>query len=249
MPPTTETAMNLHTRTITTAGTAALAATIGLAALAASPAGAAERTGQGIETAKSEAAAAIATRQTQLDTLGGRLGAAPGCDTEGHVAGVISADRTGLAALGEKIAADTDPTGLAADIRSIFQDFRVYAVVTAQANTAAACGHVTSAAATLTADLGKTQAVITTAKAAGKDTASAEAAAADMGDQLAAADGPARETAAAVASLDPDHGDQAVAAANATAVQQAHEQMVDAGRALRTAAADLRVILAEARSW
>ena len=130
--------MNLHTRTITAAGTAALAATIGLAAVTTSTAGAVDRTGQGVETAKSEAAAAIAKRQTQLDTLDGRLAAAPGCDAEGHVTGVISSDRGGLTALGGKIATDTDPTVLAADIRSIFQDFRVYAVVTPQANTAAA---------------------------------------------------------------------------------------------------------------
>ena len=241
--------MNLHTRTITAAGTAALAATIGLAAVTTSTAGAVDRTGQGVETAKSEAAAAIAKRQTQLDTLDGRLAAAPGCDAEGHVTGVISSDRGGLTALGGKIATDTDPTVLAADIRSIFQDFRVYAVVTPQANTAAACGHVTTAAATLTTDLGRAQAVITTAKAAGKDTAAAEAAATDMANQLAAADGPARQAAGAVASLEPDHGDHAVAAANATAVHQAHDQIVAAGKALRAAGSDLKQILAEARTW
>ena len=254
----------MNRRFLTTAATGATVLGLGLGAvvLPATAAGAAPRSGSGsaaaatatasadkIQAAKDDAAQAIAKRQAQLVTLEGRLAASSGCDTGGHVAGVISADQSGLATLGQKIAADTDPATLAADIRSIFTDFRVYLVVTPQADTAAACGHVTTAATTLGGDLASANQLIAVAKAAGRDTAAAEAAAADMATQLDAASGPARDAAASVAALTPDHGDASVAAANAAAVDAAHAQLTGAGKALRAATADLKTIVTQARSW
>lgn len=249
--------MNRRLLTSAATGATVLGLGLGTVALPATTAGAATRSGgaattatpEKVQAAEDRAAEAIAARQAQLTTLDGRLSASPGCDTDGQIAGVVSTDRSGLAALGEKIAAESDPATLAVDIRSIFTDFRVYLVATPQANTAAACGHITSAAMTLSGDLDAANQLISVATSAGRDTAAAAAAAADMAVQLDAAAGPAREAAASVAALEPDHGDASVASANAAAVDAARSQLTGAGTALRAATADLRTIVAEARSW
>lgn len=250
----------MNRRFLTTAATGAtvLGISLGAVVLPAATAGASPRTGAAstvtatgdkAQTVKDDAAQAIAKRQAQLVTLGQRLSASPACDTDGHVAGIITADQSGLAALGDEIAADTDPATLATDVRSIFTDFRIYAVVTPQANTATARGHIGTASRTLSGDLASADQLIAAAKSAGRDTAAAEAAAADMATQLDAATGPAQDAAAKVAALQPDRGDTGVASANAAAVKAAHAELTSAGTALRAASTDLKTIVTEARSW
>jgi hypothetical protein len=202
-----------------------------------------------LERARAEAAAAIERRQGQLDVLDGRLAGSGQCDPAGTVAGIIGADRAGLAQLGDKIAGDADAATLAADARSIYTDFRVYAVVTPQANVTAACGHVKAAGDELTGALARADHLVEVASSAGEDTSGAIASMADARRQIEAAVAGAQAASDALGTLGPDHGDPDVARSNAQVVEVAHGQLATAGTQLRAAATDLRAVLEDARGW
>jgi hypothetical protein len=198
--------------------------------------------------AKRAGAEAIADRQAQLTKLDGRLRAAPNCDTDGKVATKIATDAQALAALGTKLAGDTTLADARADYQSIFQDYRVYLVVTPQAYATSACGHIQTAAATLTEDQAKLAARVQAAADAGADMTGARTALQDMTTQLHEATTLADRANGALAAIGPDHGDKAVAASNQTAVESAHADLVKAGKDLGAALADARAVVADLKA-
>ena len=219
--------------------TAASSATKPTASAAASDA--ASRT---LDELKSTGAAAIAQRQAQLTKLSGRLSAAPACDAGGKIAGVIAADGPALTQVGSKLAADTTLVDAKNDFQSIFDDYRIYLVVTPQTYAAAACGRIQRATATLTDDQAKLTSRVDTAAAGGADMTAAKASLADMAAKIDDAKSNGDQAAAALAALAPDHGDKGVIASNAAAVDAARVQLETARTDLTTATNDARSVVA-----
>lgn len=192
---------------------------------------------------KATGAAAIAQRQAQLTKLSGRLSAAPACDAGGKIAGVIAADGPALTQLGAELAVDTTLADAKADFQSIFDDYRIYLVVTPQTYAAAACGRIQRATATLTEDQAKLTTRVDAAAAGGADLAAAKAALADMAAKIADARSLGDQAAAALAALAPDHRDKAVMASNAAAVEAARLQLETARTDLAAATADAHTVI------
>ncbi len=244
--------MHLSRTSSLTRGAAALVVAAGLTAGLALPATAASAatrpTGDAaahtLDQLKSTGAAAIAQRQAQLTKLSGRLSAAPACDAGGKIAGVIAADGPALAQVGTKLAAATTLVDAKHDFQSIFDDYRIYLVVTPQTYAAAACGRIQRATATLTDDQAKLSTRVDTAAAGGADMATAEAALAEMATKVADAKTDGDQAAAALAALAPDHGDKAVIASNAAAVDAARVQLATARTDLTAATDDARTVVA-----
>ncbi len=253
--------MNHRTRRLTLASTSlalsglALAGLTGLAApsLAApappttSPAASAKGAAA-LEQLKADGAAAIAARQAQLTKLSGRLTAAPGCDVNGTIAGVVAADGPALTALGTKLAADTTVADARADHQAIFDQYRVYLVVTPQALVTSACGHIHTAVTTLDADAAKLTTRVQAAAAAGADMTAAEHALADLQARLTSATTHADTASTSIAAIAPDRGDKAVAATNAAAVDAARQDLTTAKDDLTTAAQDARAVVKELKA-
>ncbi|MGZ4709521.1 MAG: hypothetical protein ACXWBN_12330 [Acidimicrobiales bacterium] len=236
-------------------GAAVVALTAGLAAGLARPAAAAPSVtkptagtapvaGHTLDEIEAAGAAAISQREAQLTKLSGRLSAAPACDADGKIAGVIASDGPALTDLGSKLAADTTLADARTDFRSIFDDYRVYLVVTPQAYAAAACGRIARATTTLTDDQAKLTTRVDEAAAGGADMTAAKAALADMSAKVADATSNGDQAAAALAALAPDHGDRSVIASNAAAVDAAHARLVTAQADLTAAANDARTVVA-----
>jgi hypothetical protein len=88
---------------------------------------------------------------------------------------ILSTSATGLRALRAEIAADTTVPELRADIRRIFEDFRIYALVSRQVQLVRAADTVDAAGAALTTASGRLEGLIDQAEANGKDATEARA--------------------------------------------------------------------------
>ncbi len=192
---------------------------------------------------KKEGAAAIDDREAQLAKLAGRLSQAPNCDSSGKIAGVISADQPALRELGAKLAADTNVPAAVKHFKSIFEDYRVYLVVTPQAYVTAACGHIQKAVTSLNDLHSKLDERVRQAEAGGADMSAAKAALSDMATKLSDASSRASSANSALEAIGPDHGDLAVAQSNWEAVSKARTDLTSAYGALKTAARDARTVL------
>ena len=191
-----------------------------------------------LATVQADGAAAIAQRETQLGKLTAKLAAEPACDAGGAQAARLPGDASGLTALGAKLAADTDVATAKNDLRSIFDDYRIYLVVTPQVFTLTACGHIRSA----TDQLVGIEATLTTrvdaAAAAGKDMTAARADLADMTAKIASARSAGDAAASSLSGIVPDRGDQSVLASNQAAVAAARAGLTGAHGDLTTAVTD-----------
>jgi len=214
----------------------------------AGPALAATSTPRTLDELKADGAAAISQRQAQLTKLDGRLSAAPSCDADGQIAAEIAADGPALASLGDQLAADTTLPSARQHFQSIFADYRIYLVVTPQAYATAACGRIQRATATLTADQTKLDDRVQAAEAGGADMTAAKVALDDMSAKIADATTKGNQAASGLAAISPDHGDPAVIASNAAAVQAAHDQLEAAHTDLTTATQDARAVVADLKS-
>jgi len=88
---------------------------------------------------------------------------------------ILGTSATGLRALRAEIAADTTVTELRTDIRRIFEDFRIYALVSRQVQLVRAADTVDAAGASLTTASGRLEGLIDQAEANGKDVTEARA--------------------------------------------------------------------------
>ncbi len=119
------------------------------------------------------------------------------------ILGTLSADLSGMQSLSAKIAADTDMKTAAADYRSIFDGYRVYAIGLSQAHYAAAADCITNKG--LPA-LIAAQTKLTAALAgpdASKSTPAIQASMADLAAQIAAAQSATNGLAAAALATTP----------------------------------------------
>jgi hypothetical protein len=197
---------------------------------------------------KTDGAAAISARESQLTKLATELSSAPSCDTSGKIAGIIAADEPALQALGTKLAGDTTVAQARIDHQAIFDTYRVYLVVTPQAYVSAACGHIQRAATTLTTDEGKLKARVAAAAAAGADMSSADTALADMSSKLSAAQTESNDAYSSLSGIVPDQGVKSVETSNAAAVIAAHGDLVSARADLVGAVSDAQTAIANLKA-
>ncbi|MBC7836782.1 hypothetical protein H7X87_03330 [Acetobacteraceae bacterium] len=130
-----------------------------------------------------------------------------------------------LGALKTKIDADTEGEVLRADVVSVTQSYRIYALIIPQARIAAAADReakIINMMATLGAKL---QARIEAAQTAGADITVISAVLVDMGAKLQSAQVHAQAAVNGSATLTPDNGDAAKMASNAAALKTAQAEI------------------------
>ena len=145
-------------------------------------------------------------------------------------------------ALKAKVDADTDFDVLKADVKSITDSYRVYALVLPQIQVIAAADRL-STTADMVASMGtKIQARIAEAQAAGKNITAAQSALADMGAKVADANVQAQSAITAIISLVPDQGDKTKAEANRAALENARKIIKTGEQDLKDARKDIEKI-------
>ncbi|MES2209987.1 MAG: hypothetical protein V4515_07345 [Chloroflexota bacterium] len=164
--------------------------------------------------------------------------------TDDHAAAlnrILDDSAAGLRTLRAKIAADTTVEELRADIRSIFTEFRIYALVTRQVWLVRGADTVDMAGARLETASDRLEAMIAQAEANGKDVTEANAHLAAMqtaiADALAAVDGVADD----ILPLTPADWNAGTAG---LVLRSAHEAITSARADLRTATAEARKVIA-----
>jgi hypothetical protein len=201
---------------------------------------AAARGNRTVGTVKAVGDCEVDRRLDALDRLGSRVdNAAP--LTDPHAASlnaILDGSTTGLKALRVEIDGDTTLAEVTADVRRVFTDYRVYALVSRQVVLVVADDRVDATADRLTQAGEQLDAAIEQAKANGKDVSDAQAHRAAMAAAIAAARGDVDGDAGAILGQTPATWNAGTA-----------KPVLDAGRASISAArSDLRTALQEARA-
>lgn len=156
----------------------------------------------------------------------------------------IGAEISNLTALKAKIDADTDSATLKADMKSITDGYRIFALVLPQGRIAAAADRIATIV-NMMGTLGtKLQTRVQAAGAAGNDTTAASALLVDMSTKLSDAQTQAQAAITVSATLQPDGGDKTKMAANLAALKQARADIVAAQKDLADARKDAGQLVA-----
>lgn len=149
----------------------------------------------------------------------------------------------GFTALKAKIEADTDLATLKADIKTITESYRIYALVLPQGRISAAADRMVTIINMMAGTGTKLQARVNAAAQAGNDTTAVAAALSDLGTQLTSAQQHASEAVSAVAPLAPDNGDKSVFEKNNAAIKKAHEELKAGQANIVAARKDIETVL------
>lgn len=160
-----------------------------------------------------------------------------------NIASQIETNITNLTLLKAKIDADTDVTVARSDDQSIFNAYRIYALLVPQSWILASADRVTTLGGLMTTLGAKIQARISANQAAGKDVSALTTAYADMTAKIADANTHAASAEAKVSGLTPDQGDKAKATANKNALLAARADIKTATQDLHAARADIKTML------
>ena len=182
---------------------------------------------------KIKATSEIAQRQLTLADLTAKVSSSRrDCGTNGVMLAEIAATASGLTALGQTIAAETDLTRARAEFQQIYTSFRVYLLVAPKAGKVVRCGAQLVRIDELRTDAAKVQAAIDAAKAAGVDTTAAQL----VLNQAVASLGAINPAVAlaGITALVPDRGVDAVRNANSAALKAADAALDATNRALRS---------------
>lgn len=150
---------------------------------------------------------------------------------------ILTSSETGLKALRVQIAGDTTVAATAKDVRRIFSEYRIYALVTRQVALVRADDRVDAAAARLTTVAGKLNTAIEKAASKGKDVTAAETHLAALNAAIAAARAEVAGDATAVLAQTPASWNTGTAK---PILDAAHASVVAARHDLRTAVAEAR---------
>ena len=187
----------------------------------------------------------IAARIDSLNKLNDRVQAMKD-DSAGAKAAIAAAVQTnisGLSTLKTKIDSDTDVKAARADDQSIFNDYRIYALVIPQGWLMASSDRVNTING-LMMDMGvKLQARISADQAAGKDVTALTAALNDMNAKIADSQKQVAAAQARVSVLTPDQGDATKSAANKAALIAARADVKVAMQDLSAARADIAKVM------
>ena len=163
---------------------------------------------------------------------------------ETSLEGILASTTDGVTALRAEIDAATTEEALRGEIRRIFEDFRVYALVARQVWLVTADDTVVAAAARLTDVAGRLEAAIDAAEAAGRDVGDARSHLAAMTAAISAAQAAVGGDAAAVLALTPagwNAGDaKPVLDAARSSITEARSSLRTAVREARAGFRDLR---------
>lgn len=147
-------------------------------------------------------------------------------------------------ALDAKIQADTDAETLKADVQSITQSYRVYALVLPQIHIAAAADRAVTLVSMMQTLGTKLNARIQAAAQAGADVTALQTALADLAAKLDDANAKAQASVSSTASLVPDNGDKAKMDANTAALKEARTTLTTTvANDLKAARADITKIV------
>lgn len=158
--------------------------------------------------------------------------------------GVLT-DMTNLKA---KIATDTTTASLKSDFQSITKDYRVYALVLPQGRIAAASDRIDTIVGMFSQISAKLEVRITDAKNAGHDTTSASSTLDDLNVKIADASAQAQTAVTETISLQPDQGNQTVAASNKAALKDATSKIKLATKDIVSARLDVKTIISFLKS-
>lgn len=155
----------------------------------------------------------------------------------------LTAQISALTALKAKISSDTSTTTLAADLKTIGPDYRVYLLVLPRTTIIAAADRVLDIADEMTTDGVKLQARITAAQNAGMNVSVAQSAYADYTAKIVDAKTQAQAAIDLVLKLNVDNGNSAAQAANTAALKAARTKLQAARTDLREARQDMRKVM------
>ena len=150
---------------------------------------------------------------------------------------LLSTDQSGLAALDRRIQGDTDPKSLEADIKSVYTDYRIYALVEPKVELVLAADSMSGAEAKLRTAGDRIATLIAEARAKGRDTSAAEAALADLVAHDTAAGAKLTGVSADLLGLTTEGypANQTQLATDRRSIEDAHAELVAAGRDARRA--------------
>lgn len=160
----------------------------------------------------------------------------------------VAAEVTALNALKAKIAADTEVEVLRADLKSVTENYRIYALVLPQGRIAAAADRIATIVTMMGTLGGKLQTRVQAAGQAGADITALNTSLTEMSSNLNTAQTQAQAAITLSATLQPDGGDKAKMAANNEALKKARTALNDAHKATvaaRKNAADIVAGLAK----
>ena len=155
----------------------------------------------------------------------------------------VAAEITALSNLKAKVDADTDSATLKADLQSITDGYRVYALVLPQGRIAAAADRVATIANMMGTLGSKLQARVQTAGSAGADVTALNAALVDMSTKLNDSQTQAQAAITVSATLQPDGGDKTKMASNTAALKEARTDITNATKDLQAARKDVDTIV------
>lgn len=160
-----------------------------------------------------------------------------------NIATAIQTQLTEFASLKAKIDADTDSATLKADLKSITDSYRVFALVLPQARIAAAADREVTLVSMMSTLGAKLQARVQAAQQSGATTTALVAALTDMAAKLQDAQTQASAAVTASAPLNPDNGDKTIMASNTAALKVARADIQAAHADLVQARKDVDIIL------
>ncbi len=195
--------------------------------------------------AQARAGKEIDRRMSALDDLASRISsmARVSGEVKTGISSTISAQVAALVELKAKIAAETDPAALKADVQSITKSYRIFALVMPQGRISAAADRIKTSASTAAALSTKLGTRITAAQQAGKDVSALISARADMDAKITDASAQADAAVALVANLKPDNGDVGVKATNDQALKDARAKIQVAMKDLQQIRTDADTIV------
>lgn len=177
-----------------------------------------------IEKLKTQGQKEINRREASLDKMVSKLNAAKKISDADKSALLDSAQSeiTALKSIKEKISTSTDLTAVKADVKSITESYRTYALFLPKSQIVASADRLLSITDSIaTSTLAKIQDRITKDKSAGKDTASIDSKITTVISKISDVKTQAENAISKVSPLSPDNGDKTIAAANKKVLKDA----------------------------
>jgi hypothetical protein len=197
--------------------------------------------GKGLAAIQAKAKTATTARIGSLNTAIAKITSAPDISSSDRAAilGTLNGDVTGMNTVEAKIAADTTAATAAADYKTIFTTYRVYAVAIPQSRLAAAADRMTSTAIPKATDAQTKLAAALAGPDASKSTPALQADLSDMSAQIASATSTLNGVAAQALAVTPaDYN------SNHGALSSVRSAVKNAIADLKKASADGKAVLA-----
>lgn len=209
------------------------------------PAGTVTMTAAAMANAKTRADKELQRRITALQDLNTRVQAMQEVTAtfKQSLANAVQTQITAFQALNAKIQADTDGATLKADIQSITQSYRVYALVLPQIHIAAAADRAVAIVSMMQTLGTKLNARIQAAAQAGANVTALTAALNDLAAKISDANTQAQASVSGSASLTPDNGDKTVMASNTAALKASRKALQAVQQDLVAARKDILTII------